>query len=148
MLQGFFRQARDLFFQASSSIFLLTSDKLNPWVKTDISILAYLIIFLLTNISKVPVDKKQAVINNAGGHANHSLFWKILTPSSTNPEGDLLDKIRTPPDLLLLDLDMDYLKTPLDIINKLKISYPSLKIATLSHQANKPLLIHLGKTLK
>ncbi len=35
---------------------------------------------LLRNINKVPSDKKQVVINNGGGHANHSLFWKILRP--------------------------------------------------------------------
>lgn len=55
---------------------------------------------------------------------------------------DLLDKIISPPDMVLLDLEMPYLKTPFDIINKLKSSYPSLKIATLTHNINKPLLIH------
>ena len=30
---------------------------------------------LLRNIDQVPEDKRQAVINNGGGHANHSLFW-------------------------------------------------------------------------
>lgn len=54
---------------------------------------------------------------------------------------NLLDKIVTPPDLLLLDLDMDYLKTPLDTIDQLRVSYPSVSIATLSHQTDKPLLI-------
>jgi Fe-Mn family superoxide dismutase len=50
---------------------------------------------VLASIGKLPVDKKQAVINNAGGHANHSLFWKILSPTKTTPEGDLLDKINS-----------------------------------------------------
>jgi len=35
---------------------------------------------LLRNLSKVNEDKRQAVINNAGGHANHSLFWKLMAP--------------------------------------------------------------------
>ena len=44
---------------------------------------------LLADLSVVPADKKQAVINNGGGHANHSLFWKILAPGGANaPAGD------------------------------------------------------------
>jgi len=35
---------------------------------------------LLRNIDKVPEAKRQAVINNGGGHANHSLFWTLMTP--------------------------------------------------------------------
>ena len=45
---------------------------------------------LLSDLSIVPADKKQAVINNGGGHANHSLFWRVMTPGSANaPSGDL-----------------------------------------------------------
>ncbi len=36
---------------------------------------------LLRNIDQVPEDKRQAVINNGGGHANHSLFWTIMGPN-------------------------------------------------------------------
>src|SRR5690606_9147681 len=35
---------------------------------------------VLTNLDKLPAGKKQAVINNGGGHANHSLFWTVLSP--------------------------------------------------------------------
>ena len=35
---------------------------------------------LLANIKLVPEDKRQAVINNAGGHSNHSLFWQVMGP--------------------------------------------------------------------
>ena len=35
---------------------------------------------LLSSIEKIPTQLKQAIINNAGGHANHSLFWKIMDP--------------------------------------------------------------------
>jgi Fe-Mn family superoxide dismutase len=35
-------------------------------------------------------DKRTAVQNNAGGHANHSLFWEIMSPEGGGePEGDL-----------------------------------------------------------
>jgi Fe-Mn family superoxide dismutase len=41
---------------------------------------------LLRNIDQVPEDKRQAVINNGGGHANHSLFWQILAPAGSGGE--------------------------------------------------------------
>ncbi len=49
---------------------------------------------LLADLSAVPADKKQAVINNAGGHANHSLFWNLLTPGGAKaPKGDVAKAI-------------------------------------------------------
>lgn len=49
---------------------------------------------LLRNIQQVPTDKKQALINNAGGHANHSLFWTILAPNAGGaPTGVLASAI-------------------------------------------------------
>lgn len=45
---------------------------------------------ILKRIEEVPVDKKQAVINNGGGYANHNLFWGILSPNGGGkPEGAL-----------------------------------------------------------
>lgn len=41
------------------------------------------------NISKYPV----AVRNNGGGHYNHSLFWKVMSPKGGNPSGSLADAI-------------------------------------------------------
>ncbi|MEX0780884.1 MAG: superoxide dismutase [Balneolales bacterium] len=35
---------------------------------------------VLKNIDQVPSDIRQAVINNGGGHANHSLFWTLMSP--------------------------------------------------------------------
>ncbi|WP_225696282.1 superoxide dismutase [Candidatus Phytoplasma sp. AldY-WA1] len=34
--------------------------------------------FLLKNLSSLPVDIQQIVLNNGGGHFNHSFFWNIL----------------------------------------------------------------------
>ncbi len=36
---------------------------------------------LLKNLEQVPADIRTAVRNNAGGHANHSFFWQILSPN-------------------------------------------------------------------
>jgi len=45
---------------------------------------------LLTRLKEVPEDKRGAVINNGGGHANHSLFWTVMsTNGGGEPQGDL-----------------------------------------------------------
>lgn len=45
---------------------------------------------LLRDLGQVPDDKRQAVINNGGGHANHTLFWNIMTPGGAKkPSGAL-----------------------------------------------------------
>jgi superoxide dismutase, Fe-Mn family len=38
---------------------------------------------LITKLDKLPADKKGPLRNNAGGHANHSLFWKGLKTGTT-----------------------------------------------------------------
>jgi Fe-Mn family superoxide dismutase len=44
---------------------------------------------LIGNLDAVPADIRGAVRNNGGGHANHSMFWKLLGPkaggASTGP---------------------------------------------------------------
>src|SRR5204863_2766931 len=41
-------------------------------------------------LDDIPADKQAAVRNNAGGHANHSLFWQIMSPDGGGePSGDL-----------------------------------------------------------
>ncbi len=47
---------------------------------------------VLANLDKLPADKKTGVRNNAGGHANHSLFWTILKKGTTL-QGALKDAI-------------------------------------------------------
>lgn len=45
---------------------------------------------LCRNIESVPADIRTAVRNNGGGHANHSLFWTIMSPKGGGkPAGDL-----------------------------------------------------------
>ena len=45
---------------------------------------------LVSDLDAVPEDKRGAVRNNGGGHANHSLFWSLLCPKGGGaPSGDL-----------------------------------------------------------
>ncbi len=44
---------------------------------------------LIADLGQVPEDKRTAVRNNGGGHANHTLFWEIMGPGGGAPEGDL-----------------------------------------------------------
>ena len=49
---------------------------------------------LSAGIDVLPEDKQAAVRNNAGGHANHSLFWQIMSPDGGGePSGDLASAI-------------------------------------------------------
>lgn len=51
---------------------------------------------LCMNIDKVPENIRQAVRNNGGGHANHSLFWTIMGPKAGGePTGALADAIKS-----------------------------------------------------
>ena len=49
---------------------------------------------LLKDLSRVPENLRTAVRNNAGGHANHTLFWQIMKPNGgSQPSGPLADAI-------------------------------------------------------
>ncbi len=48
---------------------------------------------LLTNTDTLPENIKQAIINNGGGHYNHTLFWSILSPNTQECEGLIKEKI-------------------------------------------------------
>ena len=49
---------------------------------------------ILTSLDSIPEDKRMAVRNNGGGHANHTLFWEIMGPNGGgDPSGDLGDAI-------------------------------------------------------
>ena len=49
---------------------------------------------ILVELDLLPEDKQAAVRNNAGGHANHSLFWEIMGPNGGGePSGKLANAI-------------------------------------------------------
>ena len=49
---------------------------------------------VLTSLEIIPEDKRTAVRNNGGGHANHTLFWEIMGPNGGGePSGSLGDAI-------------------------------------------------------
>jgi Fe-Mn family superoxide dismutase len=49
---------------------------------------------VLRNLDQLPEDKRTAVRNNAGGHANHSFFWEIMGPQAGgSPSGALASAI-------------------------------------------------------
>lgn len=50
---------------------------------------------LIADLSAVPEGIRAAVRNNGGGHANHALFWDILTPGGAKePTGKLAEAIK------------------------------------------------------
>ncbi|OYW43502.1 superoxide dismutase [Candidatus Saccharibacteria bacterium 32-45-3] len=64
-------------------------DKLNTAIETiqlgELSIEA-----LITDLGALPSDIRNAVRNHGGGHYNHSLFWKVLSPDGGGePSGEL-----------------------------------------------------------
>jgi Fe-Mn family superoxide dismutase len=49
---------------------------------------------VLANLEIIPEDKRTAVRNNGGGHANHTMFWEIMSPNGGGePSGALADAI-------------------------------------------------------
>lgn len=68
--------------------------KLNSALKSFPELHGRNALWLLLNLSKVPPKIRTAVRNNAGGHVNHSLFWRVLSPpASGGPAGPLADAI-------------------------------------------------------
>lgn len=50
-------------------------------------------LWLLLNLDKIPEKARTAVRNNAGGHVNHSLFWRSMSAAGSVPSGLLVDAI-------------------------------------------------------
>lgn len=52
------------------------------------------VVELLTNLDALPEDIRLAVVNNGGGHYNHSLFWNMLAPNAGGtPTGQVAEAI-------------------------------------------------------
>jgi superoxide dismutase, Fe-Mn family len=51
---------------------------------------------ILQSLGSLPEDIRMVVRNNAGGHANHSFFWEIMSPAGGDePEGALAEAINS-----------------------------------------------------
>lgn len=67
-------------------------DKLNKAIEGYPELFDKTVDELLRNLEDIPQDIKQAVINNGGGHSNHSFFWKLLK-KNTSPHGEIGEAI-------------------------------------------------------
>lgn len=74
-------------------------DKLNAALEKYTDLQNKTIEELLSDTDSLPEDIRQTVINNGGGHVNHSFFWEILRPAEAGgevgmaPTGELLEAI-------------------------------------------------------
>jgi Fe-Mn family superoxide dismutase len=69
-------------------------DNLNKALEGHAALASLSVEQLLRDINKVPEAARQAVINNGGGHANHSMFWEIMGPKAGGkPGGPLADDL-------------------------------------------------------
>ncbi len=50
---------------------------------------------IIKDLDKIPDSVKTTIRNNGGGHFNHSMFWKIMTPNFKEPDSEILDKINS-----------------------------------------------------
>jgi Fe-Mn family superoxide dismutase len=50
---------------------------------------------ILANLEIMPEDKRAAIRNNTGGHANHTMFWEIMGPGGGEPSGSLAAAIQS-----------------------------------------------------
>ena len=68
----------------------------NNALKDHPELLALPVEELIQHLDRVPEAIRGAVRNNAGGHANHSLFWTIMKPNGGGePTGPLAEAIKT-----------------------------------------------------
>jgi Fe-Mn family superoxide dismutase len=52
-------------------------------------------VWLLLNAGKIPAEARTALCNSAGGHVNHSMFWRGMSPHDNGkPAGALADAIK------------------------------------------------------
>jgi len=73
-------------------------DKLNLALEKHPDLADKSVTDLLTDFSSLPEDIKTAVKNHGGGHANHSLWWEILSVPKRDgnlPTGEILEAINS-----------------------------------------------------
>src|SRR5439155_7139316 len=71
-------------------------DNLNKALEGQAALASKPITQLLRDINSVPENIRQKVINNGGGHANHSMFWEIMGPNGGGePSGQLAEAINS-----------------------------------------------------
>jgi len=71
-------------------------DNVNKALENQAALAAKPINQLLREINQVPEATRQAVKNNGGGHANHTMFWEIMAPKAGGqPSGPLADDIKS-----------------------------------------------------
>src|SRR5262249_27638240 len=61
---------------------------LNDALKDHPDFLQMNVVDVLRNVDKLPKDIQQKVINNGGGHLNHSLFWTWMAPKDKGGGGE------------------------------------------------------------
>ena len=64
-------------------------EKLNTALDHQPALQEHTAIWLLQNLQAVPADLRTAVANNAGGHVNHSMLWRAMSPDGGEPGGEL-----------------------------------------------------------
>lgn len=64
-------------------------DKLNAALESHPELQQKTVEELLIGLDGLPTEIQTAVRNHGGGHANHSLFWTLLSPETTQPSGQL-----------------------------------------------------------
>jgi superoxide dismutase, Fe-Mn family len=62
---------------------------LNAAVKDYPNVAAMPLQEILAKLNEIPEAIRTTVRNNAGGHANHAMFWEIMGPNGGEPGGDL-----------------------------------------------------------
>ena len=69
-------------------------EKLDAALEKAPQLLGFSAIWLLRNLDQAPEAVRTAVHHNAGGHVNHSMFWRAMKPGAARePEGRLRQAI-------------------------------------------------------
>jgi Fe-Mn family superoxide dismutase len=72
------------------------ASKLNAAIEGNPELEALPVDELLADLGAVPEEIRTAVANNGGGHANHTLFWTVMSPDGGGePDGELAEAINS-----------------------------------------------------